>query len=144
MCSENLSCFRRQLLCIRCHVFALKTAQTGRRMRQATLAAPRGEKVKFGPYRQKKTLEASASRVVVEHRGVEPLTSTMRMLGKSRLPETIICSKGCIIYRKSIRISCSVTIRLSKVRIHTIPPSSVFCPINIPTVSSPISHMPFL
>ena len=36
-------------------------------------AAPRGEKVKFGPYRQKKTLEASASRVVVEHRGVEPL-----------------------------------------------------------------------
>ena len=58
---------------------ALKPASAAQQVRQATLVLPRRAKVEFGPYRQKKTLEASASRVVVEHRGVEPLTSTMRM-----------------------------------------------------------------
>ena len=48
-------------------LFALKTAQTAQWIRQATLAPPRREKAEIGPYRQKKTLEASASRVVVEH-----------------------------------------------------------------------------
>ncbi len=60
-------------------LYALKLASAARRVRQATLVQPRRRKAEFGPYRQKKTLEASASRVVVEHRGVEPLTSTMRM-----------------------------------------------------------------
>ena len=60
-------------------MFSPKLAPAARRVRLATLVPPRREKAEFGPYRQKKSLEASASRVVVEHRGVEPLTSTMRM-----------------------------------------------------------------
>ena len=109
MCSENLSCFRRQLLCIRCHVFALKTAQTGRRMRQVTLAAPRGEKVKFGPYRQKKTLEASASRVVVEHRGVEPRLASLRSLGQVRNSRLPFLSFGILLCSPGFRLALSAT-----------------------------------
>ena len=51
---------------------ALKPVSAARRGRHAALAPSRRAKAEFGPYRQKKTLEASASRVVVEHRGVEP------------------------------------------------------------------------